>query len=1332
MYRKIVCLNGEWDFMPVYGVKACLDLPERLSFEEEKIRVPSSWRYMSVEGSECFGKVGTFEPFNMFDYPGEWSKADTGIYRRTFVIPDNMLGSKLFLRFDAIMQRSRVYLNGKPVVDWEEAYLPLKAEISDKIYTNGQENELIVVCTTFEEVDIPSGEKKSLGLLGSWYGRIGRGIWQDVFLESYPEVYIEDIFVKTSVRNSSLTTTIDIENKAVATKELVLKVSVVENGIAVKRFEEMNFIIDAKVKRSINLEEKWADAKLWNPDNPYLYNLKVDLLEKDILLDTKSIRFGFREIWVEGHKFVLNGTRINLRGDSWHFQGANQMDKEYALNWFKMCKDKGLNFIRLHAEPHPEVYLEAADEIGMLIVDETTIYGSSKAMPADHPVYLDRCKKHVERLCLRDRNHPSVILWSLQNEMRWVDGRDVYKLHIPEMMEIIRSIDGTRPILLEGDNRLLPKDKSEVESYHYNIDGTIGQWDKKRPLMFGEHGGWWYICPQNSSAYIGLKAYEDTDFSVQGLALKERLYVEYARESDVSGITSFNFAHYMMKSMPDEDVYLNWERLDTPGCKPKVIRKHSLTLNNGYLKDYPRFRPNPAMEILESCYKAVTIIPSEYDTWFFDDKEIVRNFNVYNDTLENRDCKVEFAIRLDSGKVIFQEDFKFIQEPGEKKTIKVQFFPGEVIDKEVLHLEAVLYHATTQMHRLTQTYKLYPEFIKTKPVDDKGRRVAFYGTEKDFKIIRGLLPKISKIKEINDITSANFDVLILGSYINDNAENYQGILGEFTAGGGILIQMEQFKFASGDISLVKQSFFSAHINDSGHNILQGLGDEDLIFWKPYIIEETPENIILQSFIKPVNGDVKMILECSCGDFGDGGDFWTPLMEIGYKKGTAILNQLEIMENYEKVPQACVLLRNILNYSFSLALKHKLETALLAEADGEIHKFVRGLDLELDLIDEGWDFTGYKNILADLSNVNGGTIERLSNYVKGGGNLILLKVQKKDVLKLEKLLEAKVRITGIPTYHLSKTSGNKVLMGISPVDLYRFEKVPCSPRLVENLPICENTIEIEGAVKLLESVTGTAWFDYFVGWDADEYSRIAIVDINRKNVPEKKSYMVEQKLGKGSLIVSQISTNLLNEKDIRIYSRLLANLGIFVNSRIFSYIKGHKDYSADYIMTLPYEEYNDYDTTEKYYIDKEYSLNNLGEGLYGWMKKVEKDPKDGFINLIDSVGKRYFLTCFVDYVEDRSIPEPQPDSINCMMDLDVNCSFKLWINGVLVFEHSKISEGIIRVIIDNIDLKKGLNRFVIASAYNNEDIKLRPVFKNRAGSFLNDVKYQLTIDEVDPK
>lgn len=1330
MERISICMNGEWDFMPVYGSKACLDLPECRLYEKTKIRVPSSWRYMTSESGKSFGKIDSFEPFNLFGYPEKWNDAETAIYRRIFKVPIPLLQGLLSLRFDGIMPTSRIYLNGKVIADWDESFLPLKVDISD-VVTSG-ENELIVICSNFEEVEISSGERKSLGLQGSWYGKIGRGIWQDVFLEHSARTYIENLFVKTSVRNSHISFEISVENLPNDTREVSVRISIIDKGKIIQNFSSSRIRLKEEKKQLIHIDEKLTGLKLWSPDCPYLYEIQCELVENNYTIDTKKIHYGFRELWIDKDQFLLNGVRINLRGDSWHFQGAIQQTKEFALNWFKMCKEKGLNFVRLHAQPYPELYLDVADEIGMLIIDETAIYGSSKAMPANHPVYIARCKKHVERLVLRDRNHPSVVIWSLQNEMRWVDGREDYKFHIPSIMEVCRSFDGTRPIILEGDNRLLTKEACDIESYHYNIDGTIGQWDRARPLVFGEHGGWWYMCPQNSSAYIGLKAYENSDFCAQGFALKEKIYVEYARMKEVSGISSFNFAHYMMKSMPDDDIYLNWDTLDTPGCKPLMIPKQSLTLNNGYLRNNSAYHPNSAMHILESCYKPVTIIPMEYNTSFYDEIEIVRNFYVYNDTEVKHSCKIDVQIRLKDESVIFHRSYDITQEPGESKRIKIQFITPKVDEKTTIQLVAFLYHELIEKHLLIKTYQVFPASIKVRQLDTKKRKAIYFGGDRDFRIIQKLLPAIDRAECINQIGTGLYQIFILGSNLRESAEKHQDVLAEYTSNGGVLVQMEQFQFAPGDISLEKQSFFSAHMSDLEHDIVKNLCDDDLRFWKPYIIEEKPENIILQSFRKPVFGDYKMVLECSAGDFGDGGDFWTPLLELANKKGTAILNQVEIMNHFEDVPQACVLLRNILQYACNLEPRMKTKIGIWTNENSEVHQLANGIGMDFDLIRETSDFLHYRNLVVDLENVHDNVITELTRYVNEGGCLFVPALKADAVSSLKKIINTPVKLTNAPTYHLRKNISSILLRGISIVDLFRFEKVPFSPRLVENIPICDNSIEIAGADNMLVSVTGTPWYDYFVGCHSEEYSKIALVEINRTNAAGSLPYVVRKQVGKGSVIVSQISINLSVEKNIRIYTRLMANMDVLIDNRAFSYTKQHSDHSIGCLMSLPHGEHNDHERVLTYFADKDYTLNNLGEGLYGWMKKIEKDPIDGFFRIADSIGKRYFLTCFVENIEGLFAKEAQTDTLECRMDLDINCSFQLWLNGIMVHNYIKSSLGISRVVIKKIRLAKNLNRFVISTGIGDEDVQLRPVFIDNQLNYLQTLKYLMTIDEIDPK
>lgn len=418
----------------------------------------------------------------------------------------------------------------------------------------------------------------------------------------------------------------------------------------------------------------------------------------------------------------------------------------------------------------------------MLIVDETAIYGSSKSMDAAHPDFIDNCRAHVQRLVQRDKNHPSVILWSVQNEMRWVDGRDHYKQHIPGLIGLMKALDATRPVMVEGDNRLVSRQQTEVESRHYNIDGTIAQWDRKVPLTFGEHGGWWYICPQNSSMYSGMEVYKDSDASAAGLAHKERLFVEYARRQGVSGISTFNFVHYFMRAMPEQELKLPQADLTTPGPKPAVIPAYSLSLNNGLLpEEYPVYRTNPAFAIMAAAFKPVTLIAAEYNRCFFDDARVSRSFDVYNDTLSAQEVLIECEV-LQDGRRVHSETFHFRHEPAARQSIRLEWMPeavhgegagagegagvGAPVGEGEATLSARLFHGGELMHELEVSYRLLSGSCRTEPVEI-ALSAAYIGSDRDFQAIHALVPALVRAEpEAVDKLAAG-TLLIAGSKVED-------------------------------------------------------------------------------------------------------------------------------------------------------------------------------------------------------------------------------------------------------------------------------------------------------------------------------------------------------------------------------------------------------------------------------------------------------------------------------------------------------------------------------------------------------------------------------------
>ena len=281
-------------------------------------------------------------------------------------------------------------------------------------------------------MEIPSGARKTTGLGGNWFGRFARGIWQDIYLSALPFARVEDVEITTSVRNGIIEGRILVENEADTPLcgTLAARVSEWKSDGSCGRQNRTLFSTRC-LKRKYTIKDHGGCRLLG-------YGESVSLLLGDKTdRSRRAVRCAYRAFWLQG---VLDEREIcflsqrhsdKASGDSWHFQGAVQQTKAYAENWFSICRESGVNSVRLHAEPHPAYYLDAADEMGMLIVDETAIYGSGKAMDASSPVFLDNCRRHVQELVKRDRNHPSVVIWSLENEMRWVEGRDVYKNIFP-------------------------------------------------------------------------------------------------------------------------------------------------------------------------------------------------------------------------------------------------------------------------------------------------------------------------------------------------------------------------------------------------------------------------------------------------------------------------------------------------------------------------------------------------------------------------------------------------------------------------------------------------------------------------------------------------------------------------------------------------------------------------------------------------------------------------------------------------------------------------------------------------------------------------------------
>ncbi len=961
--RRHICLNGEWRFVPDDRGRSPEATVLDCRWEPQPVRVPSSWRWI-IEPEM------PYQPYDLFAYPRAWNEAESGVLGRTFTVRHRP-GERIFLRLDGVLQRSAVFVNGHKALESSEGFLPLVADVTALVHEG--ENDLKVWCGPFPAVETPAGPR-DLAPDGSWWARMARGIWQDVFLEYRPACRIEDVYVVTSVRERTLTLQVEVANDGDPCPAM-LRATVFDAATPVKVLAgEPQVFAGGQVAR-VQLSARWDDPRLWSPEQPHLYTLRAELVAGDRVLDRVETRFGFREVWLDGPNFILNGTRINLRGDAWHYQGFVQQTRAYAENWYRACRATGINWVRLHAMPFPAFYLDVADEMGMLITDESAIYGSAKRIQADHPDFLAQCRRHLRDLVRRDRNHPSVIIWSMQNEMRWVDGREGYSAAMPELAQVMRELDGTRPISYDGDMRLLPPEALEILSVHYNLDGTVEGWHRDKPLMFGEHGKWHYVSPLTSCSLVGPAAYLSFDACQENMGWEEALFIEHARREGVTGVCPFNMVNYMLCTFPATDVPLAWDDLTTPGVKPARIPAHTLTVDNGLLRDHPqpatrpvraepehpactwaagtgersgaqskdatlardrsasfdyglspsaldapldtepphRFVPNPSWRHVRAAFAPVAIMPDEYDTAFYGGRMLPRTFSVYNDTEAEASVQLVYRLEDRDGTCLDHGEAAFRHPPGERVEWRHAFPLPDVAEPTAVRLTLTLYHSETRACERKLTYRVHPARALSEPLDTAGRVVAYLGGPESLRVLRPLIPELRVLAAVGEPLDG-VDLLVIGKDFGGDAAALQAWLAPFVAAGGFLLMLEQSSLALGDLTLAGRAFHAAHRNEPEHPVFAGLTEDDLRFWgaaNPCRLDAAP--LVFNAFEKPVQGDFRTLLECGDGDFGRGGLLWTPLIEYRIGRGRALLCQVAVTANTGRVPAAATLLRNMLAY-----------------------------------------------------------------------------------------------------------------------------------------------------------------------------------------------------------------------------------------------------------------------------------------------------------------------------------------------------------------------------------------------------------------------------------
>lgn len=358
------------------------------------------------------------------------------IYTKKFTGMQKWENSKILIQFDGSYRNNEVYLNGEKIAQCKYGYIPFTVDISDKIILD-ENNELKVVV---DNSQIPNSR---------WYS--GSGIYRDVWLitGNKEAIMCEDIKITTVSYNPAI---VEIETDC-------------NEQISVKHEILYNHKIVATVQgRKCQVEIK--NAKLWSADNPNLYVLKTTLIKDNKIIDVNEQNFGIRKLEYNTDGFFVNGEKIILKGGCVHHDNgiigaASYKESEYRKVY--LMKKWGFNAIRSSHNPANPNLLEACDSLGMYVMDESWDMWYKCKNEFDYGLDFEQhFEEDLKKLVKRDFNHPSVIMYSIGNEVTEPYEKKGVELS-KKLVDIIHSLDLTRPVTAGINLTLIMMAKANID-----------------------------------------------------------------------------------------------------------------------------------------------------------------------------------------------------------------------------------------------------------------------------------------------------------------------------------------------------------------------------------------------------------------------------------------------------------------------------------------------------------------------------------------------------------------------------------------------------------------------------------------------------------------------------------------------------------------------------------------------------------------------------------------------------------------------------------------------------------------------------------------------------
>jgi hypothetical protein len=526
-----------------------------MGFERPSLSLDGAWRFVA-DPERLYGP-GRFPGGDPINVPGCWEaqvarpyRIINAWYRRDVDIPAAWASGRIVLVFGAVMYRCTVFLNGIEVGGHEGGYTEFEIEVGDAARP-GEPNEIavevsnplngisdypafsvdrVLLAEEFEP-DLPLSEAPHGKQ--TWYSSQS-GLWRSVRIEARPEVAIGPLAVRPDVPDEAAVVTWRLDHRA--------------SGFESGRDRRLELVVRAPggesvAEASIDLGSAGAsghsrlpipDARLWDIDQPNLYHVDATLWEGDRIVDHRATRFGMREIRTQNGRILLNGRPIYLLGaldqDLYPDTISTPPSREFLDDQIRLARQMGINLLRCHIKIPDPMYLDAADEAGILLWCELpnwTIFSTKAAA---------RGRRTLERMVETMGDHPSIVIWTIINEdwgtqLRY-EARD--RQWLRETVDILRRLDPTRLIVdnsacetPQTPNFHLRSDLADFHVYFAAPDNAT-RW-RNAMTDFARRPDWLW-SPHGDADPRGDEPLVLSEFGSWGLPRLDRLVEEYEGE----------------------------------------------------------------------------------------------------------------------------------------------------------------------------------------------------------------------------------------------------------------------------------------------------------------------------------------------------------------------------------------------------------------------------------------------------------------------------------------------------------------------------------------------------------------------------------------------------------------------------------------------------------------------------------------------------------------------------------------------------------------------------------------------------------------------------------